>query len=195
MNTYVFDQGWQKERDRLAGIESSFDSYSTQRLADLGVSDGWHCLEVGFGAGGVALWLAGQVGSTGRVVATDLDPRFLAGHGRANLDVRQHDIVTDPLEGAAFDLAHARAVLEHIPDRQRALQRMISAVRPGGWLVLEDIDFGGSWPRRWRITLTRPSMPPRTSGLSARSRLPSPPPEAMPSSARGSSGRSPTPGW
>jgi hypothetical protein len=51
MNTYVFDQGWQKERDRLAGIESSFDSYSTQRLADLGVSGGWRCLEVGFGAG------------------------------------------------------------------------------------------------------------------------------------------------
>jgi hypothetical protein len=41
------------------------------------------------------------------------------------------------------DQAHARAVLEHIPDRQRALERMISAVRPGGWLVLEAIDFGG----------------------------------------------------
>ena len=143
MNTYVFDQGWQKERDRLVGIEALFDSYSTQRLADLGVSDGWHCLEVGFGAGGVALWLAEQVGSTGRVVAVDLDPRFLDGHGRANLDVRKHDILTDSLEEAIFDLAHARAVLEHIPDRQRALERMISAVRPGGWLVLEAIDFGG----------------------------------------------------
>ena len=143
MNTYVFDQGWQKERDRLAGIEFLFDSYSTQRLAGLGVREGWHCLEVGCGAGGVALWLAGQVGSTGRVLATDLDPRFLDGHGRANLEVRKHDIVTDPLEEAAFDLAHARAVLEHIPDRQRALERMISAVRPGGWLVLEAIDFGG----------------------------------------------------
>ena len=143
MNEYVFDQGWEKERDRLAGIESLFDSYSTQRLAELGVSDGWHCLEVGFGAGGVALWLAGQVGSTGRVVAVDLDPRFLDGHGRANLDVRKHDILTHPLEEAAFDLAHARAVLEHIPDRQRALERMITAVRPGGWLVLEAIDFGG----------------------------------------------------
>ena len=143
MNTYVFDQGWQKERDRLSGIESLYDSYSTQRLADLGVSEGWHCLEVGFGAGGIALWLAGQVGSTGRVVAVDLDPRFLDGHGRANLDVRKHDILTHPLEEAAFDLAHARAVLEHIPDRQRALERMISAVRPGGWLVLEAIDFGG----------------------------------------------------
>jgi SAM-dependent methyltransferase len=120
-----------------------YDSYSTQRLADLGVSEGWHCLEVGFGAGGVALWLAEHVGSTGRVVATDLDPRFLDRHGRANLDVRKHDILTDPLEEAIFDLAHARAVLEHIPDRQRALERIISAVRPGGWLVLEAIDFGG----------------------------------------------------
>ena len=33
MTTYVFDQGWQKEHDRLAGIESLYDSYSTQRLA------------------------------------------------------------------------------------------------------------------------------------------------------------------
>jgi len=144
MNTYVFDQGWQKERDRLRGIESLHDSYSTRCLADLGVSEGWHCLEVGFGAGGVALWLAEQVGSTGRVLAVDLDPRFLDGHGRANLEVRKLDILTDPLEEAAFDLAHARAVLEHIPDRQRALERMVSAVRPGGWLVLEAAYFGGA---------------------------------------------------
>ena len=112
MNTYAFDQGWQKERDRLAGIESLFDSYSTRRLADVGVSEGWQCLEVGFGAGGVALWLAERVGSTGRVVAVDLDPRFLDGHGRANLEVRKHDVAADPLEEAAFDLAHARAVLD-----------------------------------------------------------------------------------
>ena len=143
MSTYVFDQGWEKERDRLRGIETLFDSYSTHRLAGLGVSDGWQCLEVGFGAGGVALWLADRVGSTGRVVAVDLDPRFLDAHGLANLDVRKHDILTDPLEDAVFDLAYARAVLEHIPDRQRALERMISAVRPGGWLMLEGIDFGG----------------------------------------------------
>jgi SAM-dependent methyltransferase len=143
MSTYVFDQGWQKEHDRLRGLESLFDKYSITHLADLGVSEGWQCLEVGFGAGGVALWLAERVGSTGRVVATDLDPRFLDGHGQANLDVRKHDIVTDPLEESVFHLAHARAVLDHLPDRQRALERMISAVRPGGWLVVEGADFGG----------------------------------------------------
>jgi SAM-dependent methyltransferase len=143
MSTYYFDQGWEKERARLGGLEAVYDSYSTQRLATLGVTEGWQCLEVGFGAGGVALWLADKVGSTGRVVATDLDPRFLDGHGRANLEVRTHDILTDPLEEAAFDLAHARLVLMYMPDWQHALDRMISAVRPGGWLVLEDGDWGG----------------------------------------------------
>ncbi len=142
MNQYVFDQGWQRERDQLLGIEYLFDGYSTQRLAELGVRGGWHCLEAGSGAGRRPV--AGrEAGATGRVVAVDLDPRFLAGHGRANLDIRKHDILTDPLEEAVFDLAHARAVLEHIPGWQRALERMISVVRPGGWLVLEAIDFGG----------------------------------------------------
>ena len=40
-------------------------------------------------------------------------------------------------------MAHARAVIEHVPDHRRALDRMISAVRAGGWLLVEDVDFGG----------------------------------------------------
>ncbi len=143
MSTYVFDQGWHGERERLTEIEGSYDGYSRQRMAALGVGDGWRCLEVGFGAGSLALWLADQVGSAGQVTAVDIDPRFLDGQGRANLDVRKFDILTDELEDGSFDLAHTRAVLEHLPERQRALERMISAVRPGGWLMLEGIDFGG----------------------------------------------------
>jgi SAM-dependent methyltransferase len=143
MSTYIFDQGWAKERERLTGMEGLYDDYTRHCMASLGVSEGWQCLEVGFGAGSVALWLAEQVGNNGRVVATDLDPRFLDGHGRANLEVRKHDITADPLEEAAFDLVHARAILGHIPNRQRALKRMVSSVRPGGWMVVEDLDFGG----------------------------------------------------
>jgi hypothetical protein len=108
VSAYAFTQGCDKERERLGGAEFLFDSSSTHRLADLGVTRGWQCLEVGFGAGGVALWLSDQVGCTGRVVATDLDPRFLDGHGRANLEVRTHDIAADSLEEAAFDVVHAR---------------------------------------------------------------------------------------
>jgi hypothetical protein len=56
----------------------------------------------------------------GRVVAVDLDTPFLDGHGRANPDVRQLDMVTGAVDDGPSDLVHARAVLEHIPDRPRA---------------------------------------------------------------------------
>jgi SAM-dependent methyltransferase len=112
-------------------------------VGDLGVRRGWRCLEVGCGAGGVARWLSDRVGSDGQVLATDLDPRFVDEQPRTNLEVRRHDLLTDPLEEGWFDLAHARAVLEHIPERPRALARMVAAVRPGGCVVVEDVDLGG----------------------------------------------------
>lgn len=142
MTTYVFDPAWQRERDRLTALESLFDDSSRRLMTALGLREGWRCLEIGCGAGGIARWLADQVGPRGRVLATDLDTRFLDGHGRANLDVQVHDIVTDELEDGAFDLIHARAVLEHIPARDEVLARLVGALAPGGWLLLEDVDFG-----------------------------------------------------
>jgi SAM-dependent methyltransferase len=143
VSTYVFDPAWQKERDRLGALESLFDGSSRRLLSSLGLGEGMRCLEVGCGAGGIALWLADQVGDTGHVLATDVDTRFLDGHGRANLDVLTHDVVTGELAGEAFDLVHARAVLEHVPGRDDALRRLASALRPGGRLLVEDVDFGG----------------------------------------------------
>jgi ubiquinone/menaquinone biosynthesis C-methylase UbiE len=134
MSSYTFDQAAATERERLGALEDLYDDDSMSRLAALGVGEGWRCLEVGCGAGGVARWLAARVGPTGHVVATDLYPRFMAGEAAPNLDVRRHDIVTDPLEESAYDLVHARAVLEHIPARVEALAHMVRAVRPGaGW--------------------------------------------------------------
>jgi ubiquinone/menaquinone biosynthesis C-methylase UbiE len=143
MSTYVFDQAWQKERDRLTALESVYDGASRRLLGDLGVGPGWRCLEVGCGAGGIARWLADQVGETGEVLATDLDTRFLDGHGLANLEARTHNIVTDPLDEATFDVIHARAVVEHVADREQVLKRLVAALRPGGWMLIEDVDFGG----------------------------------------------------
>ena len=142
MDSYAFDAAWEKERDRLRALEAVFDQATTRRLADIGVGAGWRCLEVGCGAGGVALWLAGRVGLAGRVLATDLDTRFVAGHEPANLDVQTHDITADAIEPGGFDLVHTRNVLAHLRDRRAALDRMIGAVRPGGWILIEDTDMG-----------------------------------------------------
>jgi SAM-dependent methyltransferase len=141
---YVFDQAWHQEHARLRALEDLFDPASIHHLASLGVSQGWRCLEVGGGAGSIARWLARQVGSGGRVLATDVDTRFLQVDGLDNLQVERHDILTDPLEADAFDLAHERVVLMYLHDAERALARMVGAVRPGGWVVVEAIHAGGS---------------------------------------------------
>jgi SAM-dependent methyltransferase len=54
--------------------------------------------------------------------------------------VRRHDIATDPLPEAAFDLVHARLVLGHLPEREKALGHMVAALNPRGWLLVEDFD-------------------------------------------------------
>jgi SAM-dependent methyltransferase len=144
MTSYVFDQAWRREHARLRALEEAFDGASTRHLADRGVGPGWRCLEVGCGAGGVARWLAERVGAGGRVLATDLDLRFVEDHGHGNLEIRHHDILTDPLEEGTFDLVHERALLVHLPERKLALERMVAAVRPGGWVVAEDPDHGGA---------------------------------------------------
>src|SRR5205823_2770569 len=46
----------------------------------------------------------------------------------------------EPPEGGGFDLVHARLVLVHVTDRERALRTMADSLRPGGWLLVEDAD-------------------------------------------------------
>ena len=130
------------ERDRLALLTQFADPITTRRLTELGVGPGWRCLDVGAGDGSVARWLARRVGPEGRVVATDLNPRFLVGHGLPNLEVRRHNLLEDDLEAAHYDLVHCRALLMHLPDPIRALRRLVEAVRPGGWLLVAEIDTG-----------------------------------------------------
>jgi SAM-dependent methyltransferase len=130
------------ERERLALLTRIADPVTTRRLTDLGVGPGWRCLDVGAGDGSVARWLATRVGPEGRVVATDLNNRFLVGHGHSNLEVRGHHLLEDDLEVGHYDLVHCRGVLQHLSDPLRALRRMVEAVRPGGWLLVEEIDVG-----------------------------------------------------
>lgn len=73
-------------------------------------------------------------------MCTDLDTRHISPAGLANLHVVRHDITRDALPEGQFDLAHARLVLLHIPERAAVLERMLTALKPGGWLVIEDFD-------------------------------------------------------
>ncbi len=138
--TYPFPHDSEGERERLARLEASADPGTVQCLESLGITEGWRCLEVGAGRGSIAEWLCHRVAPSGTVVATDLETKFLKAIDVPNLEVRQHDIAADELEHSAFDLVHARKVLEWLADPDAALERMAAALRPGGWLVVEDPD-------------------------------------------------------
>jgi protein-L-isoaspartate O-methyltransferase len=135
---YLLDNRQTEAGRRLAALATLFDPSTFRHLTALGLGPGWRVWEVGAGGPSVPTWLAAQVAPDGAVVATDREPTWTA--DRPNLRVLRHDVGVDPPPEGPFDLVHARLVLVHVPQRDRALAAMVSALRPGGWLVVEEAD-------------------------------------------------------
>ena len=68
------------------------------------------------------------LGTSGRVLATDIDVSWIEPAAGVALEVRRHDVIRDPPPSETFDLIHARLVLVHLEDRAVALQVMIDAL-------------------------------------------------------------------
>jgi SAM-dependent methyltransferase len=142
-SSYLLPNASDAAAERFAAFTELFDPSTFAHMEQIGVAPGWRCWEVGAGGTSVVEWLAARVGDRGRVLATDIDvSRVAAAAGRASpqVDVRAHDAAHDPPPEGQFDLVHARLVLVHIPERDKALAAMVSVLRPGGWLFVEDAD-------------------------------------------------------
>ncbi len=139
---YVFQATEEaRELQRLQMLERIFDAGTQRRMLSAGLTTGWHCLEVGAGAGSIVRWLEQRVGPSGKVLALDTNPRFLRGSSSSTIEIVQGDICDTDLPPASFDLVHARYVMIHIADYQKAFERMLRCVKPGGWVVIEEPDF------------------------------------------------------
>jgi SAM-dependent methyltransferase len=136
---YLLDNARVEAGERFAWLAELFDGVTRGHFDLLGLKAGWRCWEVGAGGPSIPEALATAVGPTGYVLATDINPGWL--DPRGGYEVLRHDIVEDPPpQPGTFDLVHARLVLVHVPDRARALATMVAALRPGGWLLVEDAD-------------------------------------------------------
>jgi SAM-dependent methyltransferase len=134
---YLLDNAQVEAGERFVALSELFDPWTQRHLLATGLDAGWHCWEVGAGGPALPSWLASVAGPSGRVVATDLDTSWMESAG--GFEVQRHDVTADPAPGT-FDLIHARLVLVHLPQRDTALATLAGALRPGGWLVLEDAD-------------------------------------------------------
>lgn len=138
---YAFANAAPVQRQRLESLEAWLDEGTIRILDARGAGPGWRCLEAGAGGGSIAAWLCGRVGRRGSVLATDLDIRFLRELRYPNLELRVHDLLQDELPEAEFDLVHVRLVLAWLAKPGLALRRLAGALKPGGCLVAEELDF------------------------------------------------------
>lgn len=101
-------------------------------------------IDVGAGTGLLGFTLAGDVGEM--VLAEpsqgmlDVALEKLAAGGSPNVTAVRFDLVADPPPGDPFDLALSLLVLHHLADTNAALSAIRRLLRPGGRLVLADLD-------------------------------------------------------
>lgn len=119
----------------------------TRRLfIEAGVGTGMRVLDVGSGAGDVALVIAELVGPNGQVVGVDTDAQILdvarsrvQAVGWTNITFTAGDLRTVSLDGP-FDAVVGRFVLRFVENRGELLASCIDRLRPGGLVVFQEHD-------------------------------------------------------
>jgi arsenite methyltransferase len=117
----------------------------------LGARPGERILDVGCGPGFYVAELLDEVGPAGSVVGVDASAAMLAVAAHrcekhANVAFHEADVLSLPVESAGFDRAICVQVLEYVQDAPRALAEIHRTLRPGGRLVVWDVDWATvSW--------------------------------------------------
>jgi SAM-dependent methyltransferase len=128
--------------------QAAFLGGTTERLfRAAGLGPGMRVLDVGCGAGDVALLAAGLVGPQGEVVGVDIDRAALdVARARArslrlsNISFVEGDARTVDVDGT-FDAAVGRLVLMYAKDPAAVVRRIAERIRPGGIVAVQELDL------------------------------------------------------
>jgi SAM-dependent methyltransferase len=139
--------GSQPELERLLTQAKAYEPQANWLLDQIGVQPGWRALDIGGGPVRILNLLSERVGPQGSVVGLQREPRFvemarneLLKRDLHNVRIMQADALTTGLEKESFDLVHERLVMINVSVRDAFLAEMLSLVRPGGTVALEDVD-------------------------------------------------------
>lgn len=136
-------------RERLCLLSEVMGPETEALLQRVGIQSGASCLDLGCGGGDVTRTLGRMVGPEGNVVGIDFDAKKLEmareeteRAGLANIVYAMHD-VTEWEPSHPFDVVYIRFLLTHLRDPEGVLRAIARHIRPGGVIILEDIDFRG----------------------------------------------------
>ncbi len=113
-------------------------------LSQTGLKPGEWALDCAGGTGDLALGLAGQVGKTGRVILSDINPSMLE-QGREKLENQGVlkpieyaliDVEALPFPDQTFDCITIGFGLRNVTDKDQALREMCRCLKPGGRLLV-----------------------------------------------------------
>lgn len=125
-------------------IQSAAMAPGSEAMLDLiGVAEGWRCLDVGCGPGGITPLMSSRVGASGQVVGLDRDEQFLTharAHAPSNVEFRQGDAYQSDLPAASFDLVHMRFVASTAGEPERLIKEAMRLAKPGGTVALQEPD-------------------------------------------------------
>jgi len=130
---------------RRLGLQAALLRPITMRLLQAaGASPGMRILDVGCGAGDVALLAAEFVGESGAIVGIDRsEAAILAARARAGTAKNVHFLATsldDNLDTASFDVVIGRYVLIFQDDVTSFVRASARLVKPGGVVAFHEID-------------------------------------------------------
>ena len=145
---YVIEGGV-SGRDRLRLLSQVMGPENRKLLANVDIPGNASCVDLGCGGGDVTVELARMVGRAGKVLGIDTDRVVLdiarkeaLELGLTNISFECHDVMTwEPPDD--FDVMYARFLLTHLSDPLKVLLRTRRHLRPGGMVIIEDIDFRG----------------------------------------------------
>lgn len=135
---------------RLENASSAAFRYRVAIAALLQLTPGMAAAEVGTSSGFVARAIAAQVGPTGRVIATTVDPKMAEymtdrarTEGLANFSARVAPSDGTGLEPASVDAIAIVNAFSAFPRQPEMLQSLASSLKPGGALLIVDLPREG----------------------------------------------------
>ncbi|MBI5523441.1 MAG: methyltransferase domain-containing protein [Desulfarculus sp.] len=130
----------------LAGLPS-FQAYKARSYQMMRLKPGQTVADLGCGLGFDLPELARRVRPGGRVVGLDASRRLLAqarevAGGLEGVELVQGDILALGFPANTFDAVRVDRTLQHVTDPRQAIAEMRRVLRPGGWLVAAEPDWG-----------------------------------------------------